>query len=378
MLRDTGQYEKITREGKKPFSFYTFTPQPLVGNDFYVIDDELSSLLINAHRELGILEGAFRHLPDCEAIRNIMVARECYFSRQIDYSEDNTFSALLKAHSLGKIDASNIQNIISAFEFSLNETVHNSSLSKVCSIALYGHKSSQSIKEREKAIFLGRVVSNLKEYNPTAPERILPAIADITAFLQNNNKIDVLIRAALAHYQFEMIHPYECYNGIVGRIMIPMILHTHGGIKAASFIGVSEYLYFCKNDYFEILRSTQYSGGYIALIKFFVRAVYESAKTANTRIEHMLRIFADDEKRISASHASNKVLPMAFDYFKSRIYSQVRMVSNDLGISFNTAIKSINILCELNILQMENVQARHRVFVYNRLLEALSEGVTTE
>ena len=56
MLRDTGQYEKITREGKIPFLFYTFTPRPLVGNDFYVIDGELSSLLINAHRELGILE----------------------------------------------------------------------------------------------------------------------------------------------------------------------------------------------------------------------------------------------------------------------------------------------------------------------------------
>ena len=92
----------------------------------------------------------------------------------------------------------------------------------------------------------------------------------------------------------------------------------------------------------------------------------------------MLRIFADDEKRISAAHASNKVLPMVYAYFKSRIYSQVRMVSNDLGISFNTAAKQINMLSELNILQMENVQSRHRVFVYNRLLEALSEGVITE
>ncbi|MCL2153923.1 MAG: Fic family protein, partial [Oscillospiraceae bacterium] len=271
-----------------------------------------------------------------------------------------------------------IQNIISAFEFSLNETVHNISLSKICSIALYGYESGQSIREREKAIFLGRFVSNLKKYNPIAPERILPAIADISAFLQNNDKIDILVRAALAHYQFEMIHPYECYNGIVGRIMIPMILRAHGGIKAASFIGVSEYLYFCKNDYFEILRSTQYSGGYIALIKFFVRAIYESAKIANTRIEHILRIFTDDEKRISAANASNKVLPMVYDSFKSRIYSQVRMVSNDLGISFNTATKLINILCELNILQLENVQSRHRVFVYNRLLDTLSEGVITE
>jgi len=54
------------------------------------------------------------------------------------------------------------------------------------------------------------------------------------------------------------------------------------------------------------------------------------------------------------------------------------MVSNDLGMSFNTATKLINILCELNILQMENVQARHRVFVHDRLLDALSEGVITE
>jgi Fic family protein len=57
--------------------------------------------------------------------------------------------------------------------------------------------------------------TNLKSYNPTAPDAVLPALADISAYLYNDKDTDPLIKAALVHYQFEMIHPFEQYNGIV-------------------------------------------------------------------------------------------------------------------------------------------------------------------
>lgn len=189
--------------------------------------------------------------------------------------------------------------------------------------------------------------------------------------MQNDEKTDVLVKDALAHYQFEMIHPYECYNGVVGRIMIPMIMQKHG-IEAASLMGLSEYLYYNTNDYFEILRTTQYSAGYIALIKFFVCGIYEAAKTANERIEKMLRIITDDEMEITTLGPSTKRLLMIYNYFKAHVFSQIKIVSNDLGISFNTVAKSVKQLCELGILQLESNQSRHRVFVYERLLDALS------
>lgn len=192
----------------------------------------------------------------------------------------------------------------------------------------------------------------------------------------NDEKTDVLAKASLTHYQFEMVHPYECYNGVVGRIMIPMIMQKHG-IEAASLVGLSEFLYYNKNGYFDILRTTQYSAGYIALVKFFVRGIYEAAKTANARIERMLRTITDDEMKITVLSSSAKRLLIVYNYFKAHVFSQIKVVSDDLGISFNTVAKSVNKLCELGILQLESNQSRHRIFVYSTLFNALS-GFKTE
>lgn len=106
---------------------------------------------------------------------------------------------------------------------------------------------------------------------------MLPALADISAYLYNDHNTDPLIKAALVHYQFEMIHPFERYNGIVGRILVPMVLRDTIG-EAMPLICLSEYLYHNKNEYFDLLRTTQYSGGYVRWIKFFVNAVGQAAK----------------------------------------------------------------------------------------------------
>lgn len=90
---------------------------------------------------------------------------------------------------------------------------------------------------------------------------MLPALADISAYLYNDHNTDPLIKAALVHYQFEMIHPFERYNGIVGRILVPMVLRDTIG-EAMPLICLSEYLYHNKNEYFDLL-ATVYKGNII-------------------------------------------------------------------------------------------------------------------
>lgn len=71
--------------------------------------------------------------------------------------------------------------------------------------------------------------------------------------------IDVLIKAAMCHYQFEMIHPYELYNGIVGRLFVYKMLYS-AGLSGIRFLSLSECLYNHKAEYFEKLGQTQKSG----------------------------------------------------------------------------------------------------------------------
>lgn len=104
----------------------------------------------------------------------------------------------------------------------------------------------EAIDIRRKQIFLSNVKANLKIYNPTAPDALLPALADIFAFLRNSQE-DMLIKIPLVHYQFEMLHPYEKYNGIVGRIMVSQLLSNIVN-EAFSFICLSEFLYWNKNQ----------------------------------------------------------------------------------------------------------------------------------
>jgi len=376
MYQYTGEYEQHLDDNWKPIrplkpvSFYTFTPRPLIDGNFFDMDDELFALLTMTHKQLGILEGMMKFVPDYEVIRELMILLECHFSRLIDY-DGSYFSELLKSINTGKSEADNILNVVSAYRYSCDSNACEIDFSQLCTIAIHGRDPDSKISERKKFLFLKKGHTNLKEYNPTAPDTIRPALTDISAFLSDNDKTDFLVKAALAHYQFEMIHPYECYNGVIGRIMFPMILHSYD-IKAALYIGLSEYLYYRKNDYFEILGSTQYSGGYIALIKFFVRGIYESAIVATNRIEHIHQMIIEDEKKIIELGSSAKRLMAVYDYFKAHILSQTRMISNALEISFNTAAKSINTLCDLGILELENDQSRHRTYVYGRLMSILT------
>jgi Fic family protein len=333
----------------------------------FTLDEELSSMLVSAHKQIGILEGMVKFIPDCDIIRNLMILRECHYSRQIDYAGDN-FSETIKTINSGKSEAGDIMNIISGYMFSLESS--RTTPSDICTIALHGHDSSNRVMVREKVISLGRSFTNLKEYNPTAPDKIRPALADISAFLHNDEKTDVLAKAAIAHYQFEMIHPFECYNGIVGRILLSSILYKHG-VEVAPFIGLSEYLYYNKNDYFEILRTTQYSGGYIALIKFFVKSILVAAKRAVEQVENLALIIAEDEKKIYADKPVKSTL-MAYDFFKRKVISEIRPISDALGVSFNTAAKAVGILVAAGILTKDSQQSRHRVFVYERFLNEIS------
>lgn len=173
----------------------------------------------------------------------------------------------------------------------------------------------------------------LKAYNPTAPDAILSALTDIFAYLYNNTDTNPLIKAALVHYQFEMIHSFERYNGIVGRIVIPMILHDIIR-EALPLICLSEYWYYSKNEYFDLIRTTQYSGGYIRWTKFFVYAVGQTA---------------------------NRAAEILYEYLKRCPTLSIPYATKCLGLSFNSILKSLSTLQEHNIVVQNGDNNRNRV-----------------
>lgn len=294
-----------------------------------------------------------------------MLLKECTYSRMIDYDNPD-FKEVLTSRGTGKGNISLIIDLEAAYSAALNMEICAPDLSRICGIALYRESKDNPMSVRDHQTSWLGAKTNLKGYNPTAPDAVLPALADISAYLYNDQNTDPLIKAALVHYQFEMIHPFERYNGIVGRIIVPMMLSDIAR-EAKLLICLSEYLYHNKNEYFDLLRSTQYSGGYIRWIKFFVNAVGEVAKKSAKLMTQYERIIALDEHRLTEIGKSTKSIFEIYNYLKGTPITTITVAERNLGFSFNTVSKLFHSLQGYGIVEFHLPFYRNRVFRYSEL-----------
>lgn len=91
----TGDYTKQRKNEKFNFTYYTFTPRPLKGATLFKIDDELAALLVEAHHNLGLLEGLLQYAPNKNSFCELMLLKECTYSRMIDYDAPDFSDILL-------------------------------------------------------------------------------------------------------------------------------------------------------------------------------------------------------------------------------------------------------------------------------------------
>lgn len=369
MLPYTGDYTEHIDPEKPSLTFYSFTPRPLMHGGMYQMDDELATLLTEAHRNIGFLEGLVTYAPNKEAFAELMLLKECTYSRMIDY-DDPHFKEVLTIRGTGKGGITPITNLEMAYKAAKSMEIAAPDLIRICSIALNGELENKSIDVREHQTFWMGVKTDFKGYNPTAPDAVLPALADISAYLYNDHNTDPLIKAALVHYQFEMIHPFERYNGIVGRIIVPMILRDVIG-KARSLICLSEYLYQNKNEYFDLLRTTQYSGGYIRWIKFFVTAVGQAAEQSAEQLIHYEQIVARDYDRLLGIRNSPKSVCSVYEFLKATLILNSSFAAKAIGLSFNSVSKAMRVLQEYGIVAQISDSERNRIWVY----KSLSDGI---
>lgn len=360
----TGDYTEQRKNEKNNFTYYTFTPRPLKNATLYKMDNELATLLIEAHHNLGQLEGLFQYAPNKNSFCELMLLKECTYSRMIDYDAPN-FSDILVRRGTGKGDMEPINNLLAAYKAADGMQFTAQDYSKICSIALYGDKPEQQMGVRDTQTFLQYAISNLKTYNPTAPEAVLPSLADISAYLYDSGD-DPLIQAALAHYQFEMIHPFEKYNGIVGRILIFMVLQRIAD-KALLGLCLSEYLFFNKNEYFDILRSTQYSGGYIRWIKYFIRIINEAAQTSVAQLKRYEEMIKLNEEKLRAKIPKTRSFWGVYEYLKVFPIASIPIAAKHLNLSYNSVSKAFALLQKYNIIMQESNATRNRIWKYNYL-----------
>jgi Fic family protein len=199
-------------------------------------------------------------------------------------------------------------------------------------------------------------------------------MSDLERFLHNEgNPYPALIKAALAHVQFETIHPFLDGNGRIGRLLIAFILHNDG-LLSQPLLYLSLYFKQHRSEYYRLLDVVRTEGDWEAWLDFFLEGVEQTASNAVETAKRLLSLFQKDEQVIQKAGRSTSTLLRVFRVLCERPLVTVKQVRERSGLSFPAVSHAMAALAQLGIVREVTGQRRNRIFAYNEYLNILNEG----
>ena len=378
--RVTGEYVSRTLNG---LSYQSFIPYPLPPQPSLQSDVDLEALRDLANRALGRLDGITDILPDPGLFLYQYVRKEALLSSQIEGTQ-SSFSDLLlfEMDELPGVpieDTREVANYVAALDFGLNKLRSGYPLSLALLRDMHaillakGRGSDKRPGEfRHKAVWIGGNHPSGAEFVPPPHETLQDQLDPFERFLLDGS-MPVLIKAGLAHAQFETIHPFEDGNGRLGRLLIALILCSEEVLSQPTLY-LSLYFKSHRNDYYDALQSVRIAGDWESWIKFFLKGVHETSKQAVETARRLARLFDSDAERIqSLGRAAGTALRIHL-LLKRHIIVSVPQLRDELRISYPTALSNLQRLEASGIVREFTGQKRNRLFVYDPYLAILNEG----
>jgi Fic family protein len=212
-------------------------------------------------------------------------------------------------------------------------------------------------------------------YIPPNVEDMTLAMSDLEKYINANDDLDILIRSALIHYQFETIHPFLDGNGRIGRLLITLFF-MEKGLLTTPVLYISYFLKKNRVEYYDRLTEVRNKGNYEQWIKFFLRAVLESAEDASMNIDKLTALHDKNISVISGMGRPAKNALQLLAYLEANPIIEISKTAKALDISFNTVSAAIKRLCDTGILVQSSGERRNRVFSYEAYLDLLREGTS--
>lgn len=360
------------------YEYKAFLPVP-VCHEWVIADPELADLLGRADRALGELNAFSQLIPDIDFFIRMHVAKEATQSSRIEGTQTNIEDAFKDADDLSpeeRDDWSEVQNYIRAINFAIEalETLPLSSrlLRQTHAVLMEGvrgeHKQPGEFRVSQN--WIGVSLKNAV-FVPPHHEHVPELMSDLERFLHADDIfVHPLIRIAIAHYQFETIHPFLDGNGRLGRLMISLFLASEELLhKPALYL--SDYFERNKTAYVDHLMAVRQGDHLRDWLVFFLFGVEETARASASVFRSVLalkqRIERDVLPRFSARRQDNALALMRQLYARPVI--DVKWAKEITGASTNTAAALVADLVSHGILVEITGQRRNRLFVFHDYLE---------
>lgn len=376
MQSRAGEY-RINLSGE--LQYKSFLPKPLPPNPPVEIDEETTGLLSKANRSIGILEGLSRQIPNIELFVSMYVRKEALLSSQIEGTQA-TLDDILdpKIEENTNVHVADVINYIKASQYAVKRLkdlpLCNRLIKETHRILMEDVRGEEKYpgEFRRSQNWIGPAGGTLKDarFIPPHPEDMIEAMSDLERFMNSEDQLEPLIKIALIHYQFETIHPFLDGNGRIGRLLVNLFLMEQ---KLLSYetLYISYFLKRNRIEYYDRLMEVRTKGNFEQWVKFFLRAIYESAQDAVQTIEELVKLHDRNIDVVNYTGKAAKTVIKVFNYLEKSPIIDIKKTSEELGISFNAAANAVSILVDLGILkQTENVQ-RNRVFAYEEYLQIL-------
>jgi len=201
---------------------------------------------------------------------------------------------------------------------------------------------------------------------PPPPQAVLPCMNALELFLHDRPEpTPILLKAALAHVQFETIHPFLDGNGRLGRLLITFLLCAEGALREP-LLYLSLYFKQHRQRYYELLQSVRLTGDWEAWLRFFLTGVAETAAQAADTARALMNLAAADEKRIQAIGKAAGSALRVHRMLQAQPLISIASASKQLNLTFPTVTASLKHLEKLGIVRETTGSKYGRLYAYER------------
>ena len=370
---------KNFRAGKyiKQIEYSSFLPEK-INTEWIISSPKVNHLLSEANRLLGELNAFSQLIPDVDFFIKMHISKEATTSSRIEGTKTNMEEALLNEDEINpekRDDWKEVQNYINAINYSISELdrlpLSNRLLKNTHKILLSGVRGKHRLpgEFRKSQNWLGATLKDAI-YIPPHHNDLPELMADLEKFLNETDfYVPHLIKIAIAHYQFETIHPFLDGNGRLGRLMITLYLVSNDILKKPALY-LSDFFEKHRDYYYDNLMRVRLKNDLEQWIVFFLVGVIETSKSSIQVFKDIIQLKTDIEKNKIPKMGSKaeKGIQLLNILFQNPIITSKKLV-NELNIASSTANRFLSEFEKLGIIEEYTGFRRNRKYIFKDYFE---------
>lgn len=369
------------KSGSSNAEYLCFIPAPLPPKKTQIqYDDEMIYLLSEANRFIGRLDEVTDNLISPNYFVYMYARKEATLSSQIE-GTIATFSDLIKSEAgiEGEVpnDVIEIENYLKAINYGF-ERLKTLPLSlrlirEIHGILMKGVRGENKApgEFRKSQNWIGGYSISTASYIPPSTDYLNDCLNTFEKFMHEQDMVSPLIKVALIHSQFEMIHPFLDGNGRVGRLLITFYLATNNILHKPTLY-LSKFIKRNQQAYYDCLYNIHSEGDYETWVKFFLTGIIETAQEAVEIAREITYIREDDIKKINVLGRTSKNAMIIYEGLFNKPTISIEETASKLGVSVTTSGRLLEKLCEINVLSTLDNRKRKKIFIYKRYIDVFN------